>query len=366
MLAMETLMSSVFGWMRRRLGRLAATPAGPKKRPGRAPSTLESLERREVFSASPFSPFAALPAQVTPVVVGTSSVAPSATVATTSTITSYASIAPAAAYPASSTPTAVVSPTSIAATPTAYYYGQAIVQAPSPVQASAVAPVYYAGQPVVALSTPGATTTNLEVDYVQALYRDVLDRVGTPNEVNAWVAEMNEGETIPEVALGFVNSIEHREDEVDSFYQEFLHRTPDSLADVWANALVSGDSEETVAEAILDSNEYSADHPDNSSFVQGLYNDVLGRAADVTGYAGWEEYLEEGGSRRAVVAGIVGSAEAVDQVIENYYEAYLHRQPDLPNSTVWANVLASSNGSATTVAVGILSSPEFVQDAVQG
>ena len=353
---MEARMRSLVGWMRRRLGGIGTSPARARKRQGRVPSVCESLELRQVLSSATFSPFAAMPGPVTPI-------------ATTMPVAQATTAIPTAIYEAASVPAAVVSPTSIGvssatATP-AYYYGQSVVQAPVATQASSVAPVYYAGQPVVAASAAGISSTNQDTDYVQALYRTVLDRVGHPDEVAAWVARMQTGTTIPEVAEGFVNSPEHRQDEVDSYYEEFLHRTPDSLAAGWVEDLLNGASEESVAEAILDSPEYQTAHQAPGALVQGLYQDILGRTPDAAGYADWNSALGSGVSPQEVIAGFVGSPEAIDQVIENYYEGYLHRQPDLPTSAAWAQVLESPNGSASDLAVSLLSSAEFVQDSQQ-
>jgi hypothetical protein len=319
MLAMEARMRTVLGWLRRRLGVSGSTPARSRKRPGRGPSTLESLERREVLSTATVVPFA------TPLGAAVSTLA-----------TSTAAVAPAS----STTPT-------------------------STVPVSSVAPVSYAGQPIVAASAGGISATDMDDDYVQALYRTVLDRVGQPGEVAGWVGAMKAGMTIPEVALSFVDSIEHRQDEVDSYYEEFLHRTPDANALLWVDDLVAGASEEDVTEAILDSPEYQAAHQDPGTFIQGLSQDVLGRATDPAGYAYWDAALASGESRQAVVASFVTSPEVVDQVIDGFYEGYLHREPDVATSTPWVNMLETTNGSATNVAVGILSSAEFIQDSQQ-
>ena len=176
---------------------------------------------------------------------------------------------------------------------------------------------------------------------------------------------MNSGMTVPQVAQGFVDSLEHRQDEVSSMYEEFFHRSPDAMAANWVIAMLDGASEEDVAEVLLDSPEYLAAHPDQTQFIQGLYQDVLGRQADASGYATWEQALASGESRQAVVQGFLGSAESIDQVIENYYTNDLHRQPDLATASQWATVLQSPGGSASEVQIGLLSSPEFVQDAQQ-
>lgn len=77
----------------------------------------------------------------------------------------------------------------------------------------------------------------------------------------------------------------------------------------------------------------------------------------------WLADLASGTSREAVVAAFVQSTEAIDQVVDSFYTAYLHRQPEPMTSDIWVTMLEQPNGSASDVATGILSSPEFDEDA---
>ena len=217
---------------------------------------------------------------------------------------------------------------------------------------------------VVLNSAALASPANPDAGFVQSLYGDVLGRAGTTNEVAAWVAEMNSGLTPQAVAQGFVNSIEHREDEVNILYEEFLHRAPDAIADNWVNALLSGVPDQSVAEAILNSPEFQEAHPDTTDFVQTLYHDVLGRTAGSDEVAGWETALASGETRQSVVASVVGSPEAIDQAVDSFYEDFLGRGRDLPTSNSWVNRLAAGD-STSDVAVGVLSSVEYLQDSAQ-
>jgi hypothetical protein len=246
-----------------------------------------------------------------------------------------------------------------------YYEGQPVIQASVTVRASAVAPISYAGQPVVATPTP-LTPQALDADYVGALYHAVLDRTGTTTEIDQWVVEMQNGMTAPQVAAGFVNSMEHRQEEVNTYYQEFLNRTPDTLASAWVNDLRSGASEEAVVEAILGSTEYQVSHPSTDQFVQGLYVDLLGRQGSPQDIAAWDAALNSGLSRTTVIADFVNSPEAIDQVLDGFYADYLGRTPEPNTSNLWVQMLESPNPSATDVAIGILSSQEFIQDSTQG
>jgi Ice-binding-like/MBG domain (YGX type)/Domain of unknown function (DUF4214) len=224
---------------------------------------------------------------------------------------------------------------------------------------SPVAPVPVVPDPFSATPSSDANTA-----YVQSLYQALLGRVGASSEVNSWLIKMNSGMTHQEVAGNFVNSTEYRQDEVDAYYEDFLHRAPDPTSAFWVKALQSGVSEETVAEAILDSPEYQSAHPDSASYVANLYIDVLGRDGDTAGIAGWQAALTSGVSRETIVADFVTSAQANDQIVESEYTAFLHRPREEGASGVWENMLAAPNGSASTVTADILGSPEFEEDAV--
>ena len=222
--------------------------------------------------------------------------------------------------------------------------------------------------PVAVVPSPFSTTRSGDPNtaFVQSLYRAVLGRDGEPGGIDSWVARMNSGLTRGGVAADFINSTEHRQDEVTAYYEEFLHRAPDPGSSLWVDDLTSGVSEEKVVESILNSPEYQAAHADQTTFIDDLYIDVLGRQADAPGEASWQTALTSGTSRQTVIADFVQSAEAVDQLVTSDYTAYLHRQPESGTSGLWATMLESPNGSATDVAIGILASEEFDDDATAG
>jgi Domain of unknown function (DUF4214) len=210
-------------------------------------------------------------------------------------------------------------------------------------------------------ATPGTDATTA---YVQSLYRAVLGRVGNVVEVDGWVSRMTAGLTQADVAEDFVNSAEHRQDEVNAYYEEFLHRAPDPTSAFWVDKLMNGVSEETIAAAILDSAEYQSAHQDSTVFVQALYTDVLGRVGEGEGVTGWVAALNTGTSRAQVVSDFIHSTEAIDQVVDSFYTAFLHRSRELGSTSApWVTMLEAPDGSASDVASGILASPEFIQDA---
>jgi len=224
---------------------------------------------------------------------------------------------------------------------------------------SAVAPVPVVPNPFSMSPNPDAN-----VAYVQSLYHAVLGRTGGDGEAADWIARLNSGMTHRKVSEGFVNSTEHRRNQVDAYYQKFLHRASDSGVIDWVNKLLSGVSEEVVVQGFLDSPEYQAAHQDQSLFVRDLYLDVLSRQGESTGTAAAQASLASGMSRQAVEAYFVDSSEAIGQIVGSFYTAYLHRQPEQGTSNTWGTMLAAPNGSATDVATGMLSSVEFAQNAM--
>ena len=224
---------------------------------------------------------------------------------------------------------------------------------------SPIAPVKVV--PVPSAASPG---TDANAAYVQSLYRSVLGRSGSGGEVDGWLAKLKAGMPRQQVALGFINSLEHRQDEVRSYYATFLHRAPDGTSVNWVNELQAGVPEAKVVEAILDAPEYQAEHRDPALFVRDLYIDVLGRGGESSGVARWQAALASGTARAAVVAGIVESAEADDQQVQSFYEAFLRRPREQgTTSDSWVTRLNAPGGSAGQVEAGLLASPEYIRDA---
>ncbi len=356
---MKDTMRSVIGWFCR-LGDLGLAKVTPGRRPARVPSSFDSLERREVLSTASLFPWVTMPAPVAPMVAPSSGMTManigSASIATTATPAPYPYQA--GVYPQANPATVVIAPVATTAAPTAvYYYGQPVVQAPPVAAAAVTGPV---ALPVGPVAPAAFVATDPATQYVESLYHDVLGRTGDPTEVASWLQRMGSGMTPGGVATGFVNSIEHRQDQVAYDYQLLLHRAPDAQAALYVDALLAGVSEGSVAEALLDSPEYQAMHQDSGQFVQGLYVDVLGRQGKPAEVAGWQAVMSAGETRSAVVASFVGSPEAVDLTVDRFYESYLQRRVDSIGLALWSGFLEAPHGTPSLMEAGILSSPEYV------
>lgn len=196
--------------------------------------------------------------------------------------------------------------------------------------------------------------------YVNSLYHVLLDRAPTVDEVNQWVFQLQAGVSRSVVAAQVYALPEHLDLIVQRYYLAFLHRTgsPDERA-YWVNLLQSGVSETEVARQFILSPEYQSEHADSTSFVTGLYTDVLGRVPAATEVAYWVQILQNGASRSDVAEAFLTSTEANQQLVTLYYQVFLGRSANAAEVQYWLALLQSGSLSPTDVAVGFLTSAEF-------
>ena len=97
-------------------------------------------------------------------------------------------------------------------------------------------------------------------------------------------------------------------------YEALLGRSADQAGThYWLdNVAANGGNVTSIASAFLASSEYQSKMggASDATFVQSLYQNMLGRSADAAGLAYWESALADGASRASVAVSIVGSAEA--------------------------------------------------------
>jgi CSLREA domain-containing protein len=215
-------------------------------------------------------------------------------------------------------------------------------------------PVYPSADLFAAHANADATTS-----YVSGLYLAVLGRNADPNGLSFWVNALKAGMPTSEAAYLFVNSLEHRQEEVNYYYKSFLGRDSDPGSIIWVNQLVNGGNEAKVIEGILSSQEYTAKHASNAAFITDLYFHLLGRQADSAGQTFWEEELSSGVSRAAAVAAFLNSQESAELASESFYAAFLHRAKDQPGDDHWVGLLTSQSQTFGQVASAFFSVAPF-------
>jgi hypothetical protein len=99
---------------------------------------------------------------------------------------------------------------------------------------------------------------------------------------------------------------------------------------------------------------------DATSFVTGLYNDVLRRAPDSAGLASWVARIQAGATNAEVALGFWRSAEHRGLQVDDYYTIYLHRAADPAGRAFWVNMLLSGTLDEVGVQVSFLTSVEYL------
>lgn len=210
-------------------------------------------------------------------------------------------------------------------------------------------------------------SNNPYADYVDALYEELLGRHADPGGLNTWVAALESGMSRLQLVSLLWNSAEHRAFQVDQDYTEFLHRAPsDAERSHWAALLMSGVNETAVADAFLHSPEFLSDAPDTGSFIEALFQDVLGRPVDAGGLAALTQWIDRGVSRDQIADLVLNSLERDADVVEGYYEQFLGRGASEGELLGWANAIARGYVDLQTVGEAFLGSNEFFNRAASG
>jgi hypothetical protein len=178
--------------------------------------------------------------------------------------------------------------------------------------------------------------------YVSALYTGLLERPGSDAEVAGWVAQLDGG--VPPAALttAFTTSPEFLTNLVEADYQAFLQRTPTPVeVQGWLNQLENGLSPQQLEASFLGSAEFFALHGNNdASWLEGVYQSLLGRDAGSADQAVWLPQLQGGLSLPSAASQIVHSSEAAAREVAAAYEQLLGRAPDAAGLAYWVGQLA--------------------------
>jgi hypothetical protein len=145
----------------------------------------------------------------------------------------------------------------------------------------------------------------------------------------------------------------------------FLGRLPDpATQSQWVAAFAAGATEAQLVHSLVDSPEYQAAHASDSSFIGSLYVELLGRSVDPTGLSVWQSFLQNGGSRDAVVTALMNSTKFDQKIVDQNYQNLLHRSPSAGEQQVWVAALQSGAISPSTLSQDLLASPEYYAMAV--
>ncbi|MBH3471171.1 DUF4214 domain-containing protein [Pseudomonas putida] len=200
------------------------------------------------------------------------------------------------------------------------------------------------------------------------LFQGILDRDADLTGAKSFVAQVNNGTSLSDIANEFLNSSEYagaqNAADVNELYQALLGRAADdSGASTWTDLLANGGSLADVAAAIAVSSEAQTLDQSNGDFVRELYSNVLGRDAEQQDLDFWVSSLFNGASRSDVVSDIITSneagAKANNDFVESLYESALGRASEAGEKEYWTAQI-EQGASHADVALGIVGSNEAV------
>lgn len=207
---------------------------------------------------------------------------------------------------------------------------------------------------------PDGTRGTADQRFISELYRELLGRPIDASGLAHWSAMLAGGASRSEIAAGIEASQEYREVLVKGLYQRYLHR--DAEADAlshWTQFLANGHTPEDLSAQIVGSDEYFNVRGGGTEqgFIDALFHDALGRAADPQGETAFQQVLTGGKWHLAAADIVFGSAEYRDDLVQSYYQNYLGRPAESDGQDYWAGQLADR--SDEEVIASIVSQDEF-------
>jgi hypothetical protein len=170
-----------------------------------------------------------------------------------------------------------------------------------------------------------------------------------------------------QVAGDLTHSPEYYANVITAAYQQYVKRAPDGAGlAYWVDQMLNhGLTDERLEASFLGSVEYVRDHGGNGAgWVEGMYEDLLGRAADASGLAFWTDALAHGASPAAIAYGFAASPEREAQRVAADYQRYLGRSPDAAGLNYWVDEFVNHGQTNEDLVAGFVGSPEYFQ--VQG
>lgn len=253
----------------------------------------------------------------------------------------------------------------------------------------------------VAIEAEAASKTTK--DFVTRMYKIVLGRNPDTAGLNKWVSQLNKKQkTAADLINGFFYSDEYKNKKktanamIKDCYKAMLNRNPDSkgLAD-WKKRFDAGMTIQAVCKGFVGSTEFKNlcaeygitpgnitlmnardDNYERTMFVRRLYENCLGRDADIAGLENWCMKIRKGTTGTQVAQGFVFSSEHmtplnklvgtkfINTYISDLYCSFLGRNPDSAGLKAWTEKLRDDN-SLQYVFNGLAMSDEFKQQCAK-
>ncbi len=190
--------------------------------------------------------------------------------------------------------------------------------------ATAIVTVGGGGSGVVAY-LPGQPGDGTNATFISNIYRELLDRTPDAGGEAYWLSFLSAPGTNPvlqqnSMVQSILGSTEYQTHFVEMVYENLLFRLGDPAGlGFFVSQLAAGVSEQLVMSEVITAPEYEVRHGGSTKgFVDGLYQDILGRPFDPVGESFWVDLLDSGQLAPYVaVDAFLGSTEAEHLLLSN-------------------------------------------------
>ena len=185
--------------------------------------------------------------------------------------------------------------------------------------------------------------------FIEQLYSKFLYRNSDQDGKSYWSDTLTSGgQSESDITLAFVNSSEYQNSvaTLSKLYFLIFDRIPDNPGlSYWVEKLQSGLTVQEIADAFAKSPEFTSVYSGAttpSAFVEKLYQNAFGRAADEPGSKYWADRIENGLSQASVITHFVESDEfellkGDDVQATAIYHGILDRSPTVEELTAAKN-----------------------------
>src|SRR5262249_49004226 len=160
--------------------------------------------------------------------------------------------------------------------------------------------------------------------------QDLLGRPVAPVGLSIWSSLVDFGVPRNVIVSSILGTTEYHVKIIQDLYLKLLGRPADQIGLAgFVGFMRFGASEEQVEALIMNSQEYYQRAGGTAAgYVNALYHDVLGRAADPVGQSIFTQQLAAGFTNATVAFEFLTSQEAKENQAGGFFQRYLHRPLD--------------------------------------
>jgi len=200
-----------------------------------------------------------------------------------------------------------------------------------------------------------------DMRFVGQAFLDLLGRPADSAGLAYWTGELDAGAPQSGIAQQLTHSAEYYGNEIiKPAYKTFLARDPDTSGlNFWVGQMRQGLTDEQLEAGFIGAPEFYAEAGGTDlTWVDAMYQDLLGRPADSDGQRYWVAQLQQGASRSGVAYGFAASLEREGQRIQADYQSFLRRGAGSSEVDYWVGQFANGMTNESVIG-GFIGSPEY-------